>query len=196
MVTAMLTSNGQISIPKMLINIFILLFLPITYGCATITRGSTDTLVIETDPPNANATLSNGLQCKTPCSLKLPRNENCIVKIERDGYEPVEVTVTPQTSDAGSAGMAGNILLGGLIGAAVDAGSGAMYDLKPNPVSVKLEKKKESLLQEHPIPVTSPVAIREKTLADRLKELNKLREENLISEDEYQQQKKKVLEGL
>ena len=39
---------------------------------------------------------------------------------------------------AGSAGMAGNIVLGGLIGAAVDAGTGAMKDLQPNPVSVKL----------------------------------------------------------
>lgn len=35
--------------------------------------------------------------------------------------------------------MAGNVVVGGLIGAAVDAGSGAMKDLKPNPIQVNLE---------------------------------------------------------
>ena len=39
---------------------------------------------------------------------------------------------------AGAAGMAGNIVLGGLIGAAVDAGTGATKQLKPNPVKVTL----------------------------------------------------------
>ena len=36
--------------------------------------------------------------------------------------------------------MAGNLVLGGIIGAAVDAGSGAMYDLTPNRVYIELEK--------------------------------------------------------
>lgn len=34
--------------------------------------------------------------------------------------------------------MAGNIFVGGIIGVAVDAGSGAMNDLVPNPVNVTL----------------------------------------------------------
>ncbi len=34
--------------------------------------------------------------------------------------------------------MAGNVLVGGLIGAGVDAISGATKDLKPNPVNVRL----------------------------------------------------------
>ncbi len=37
--------------------------------------------------------------------------------------------------------MAGNVLLGGLIGAGIDAGSGAMYEHKPNPLNVQLERK-------------------------------------------------------
>jgi len=35
--------------------------------------------------------------------------------------------------------MAGNIFVGGIIGVAVDAGSGAMNDLVPNPVNVTLD---------------------------------------------------------
>jgi len=47
--------------------------------------------------------------------------------------------VTNKIANAGSAGMAGNIFVGGIIGVAVDAGSGAMNDLVPNPVNVTLD---------------------------------------------------------
>ena len=43
-----------------------------------------------------------------------------------------------QISGGGAAGMAGNVLLGGIIGAGVDAATGATKDLKPNPIDVKL----------------------------------------------------------
>ncbi len=35
--------------------------------------------------------------------------------------------------------MAGNVLVGGIIGAGVDASSGAVLELVPNPVEVQLE---------------------------------------------------------
>ncbi len=107
-------------------------------GCATITRGTTDVLVIETEPPGAEAVLSNGLRCNTPCSLTVKRNASLVVDIVKEGYEPVRATVTPRISGGGAAGMAGNVIVGGLIGAAIDAGSGAMYDLVPNPLRVTL----------------------------------------------------------
>lgn len=166
-----------------------ILALTMASACATITRGDKDTLVIESDPVNADATLSNGLQCKTPCSIKLPRKDNCVVKIEKEGYESVEVNVTPQISGNGQAGMAGNILFGGLIGVAVDAGSGAMYDLKPNPVTVKLEKKPDVPVSMQQSTDPPAAAIREKTTAERLDELNK---QGVISKDEYKRAKDKI----
>jgi hypothetical protein len=36
--------------------------------------------------------------------------------------------------------MAGNVLVGGLIGAGVDVATGAMNDLTPNPVNLVLER--------------------------------------------------------
>ena len=36
--------------------------------------------------------------------------------------------------------MAGNVIFGGIIGAAVDAASGATKKLVPNPINVQLEK--------------------------------------------------------
>lgn len=109
-------------------------------SCATITRGTEDVLVVESDPSGATVTLSNGMTGSTPTSFSLPRKHSVIILLELEGYENSEVRVTPRVSGAGSAGMAGNVLLGGLIGAAIDGGSGAMKDLVPNPVFVRLKK--------------------------------------------------------
>ena len=37
--------------------------------------------------------------------------------------------------------MAGNVLVGGLIGAGIDAGTGAMHSHKPNPLVVTLNRE-------------------------------------------------------
>ncbi|MCG8440306.1 MAG: hypothetical protein MI723_00715 [Caulobacterales bacterium] len=107
-------------------------------ACATVTRGTNDTWVAETTPPGATVSTSNGYTCTTPCSLKMPRKSQFVAKIAKDGCEPVEATIANKMSGGGGAGMAGNVILGGLIGAAVDAGSGAMLDLAPNPLQVTL----------------------------------------------------------
>jgi hypothetical protein len=116
-------------------------------GCATITRGTTQSLVIESDPPGADVELSNGLRGRTPASFIVKRRENLVVKIKKEGYETVEANVTSSVRDGGGTAMAGNILFGGLIGAAIDGGNGSNKALSPNPVSVKL----------FPIPQTSPI---------------------------------------
>lgn len=152
-------------------------------GCATITRGSSDTLVVESDPPGADVKLTNGLTGKTPTSFKLDRDANLVVTITKEGYEKVDVNVTPQVAGAGSAGMAGNILLGGLIGAAVDAGTGAMYDLKPNPVKVTLVKL--------PAPVQGAISVTE-----RLNQLEGLFANGAISKKEYQVRRREILSEL
>lgn len=63
-----------------------------TSGCATITRGTNDVLVVNSDP--------------------------------------VEMDVMSQIAGAGAAGMAGNVLLGGLIGASADAATGRRAALR------------------------------------------------------------------
>jgi hypothetical protein len=107
-------------------------------GCATTLRGTTDVLVVESDPPGASVRVSNGLSGFTPVTFTLRRKGDYVVTITKEGYENVSVNVTHKVVGAGSAGMAGNLLLGGIIGAAVDAGSGAMFDLVPNPIKVNL----------------------------------------------------------
>ncbi len=108
-------------------------------GCATITRGTTEAFIVNSKPVGADVRLSSGEICKTPCVLKKKRKGSFVVFITKEGYEPVEVQVTNQVAGAGAVGIAGNVVLGGLIGAVVDASSGAMLKLVPNPMEVELE---------------------------------------------------------
>lgn len=109
-------------------------------SCATVTRGTKDTFVINTTPSSATAMTSHGYTCVTPCSLSLPRKESFVVTVKKDGYCDAQGTVTPRTVGAGSAGMAGNLVVGGLIGLGTDAVTGATKDLVPNPMEFTLEK--------------------------------------------------------
>jgi hypothetical protein len=107
-------------------------------GCATITRGRSEAWTIDSTPSGATVSLSNGERCETPCTLKLRRKYPFSVEVCKAGFHTVNTTVQSQVSGAGAAGMAGNVLVGGLIGAGVDAGTGATKDLRPNPLAVQL----------------------------------------------------------
>ena len=113
-----------------------------TAGCATVTRGSTEVLVVNTDPGGAEVEISDGHRCRTPCSVELKRKHDYHVIVEKPGYERVDADVRSQIVGAGAAGMAGNVVLGGLIGAGVDAATGATRGLKPNPLDIKLVAEK------------------------------------------------------
>ncbi|MBK6704134.1 MAG: PEGA domain-containing protein [Caulobacteraceae bacterium] len=110
-------------------------------SCATITRGTTEAFVVYTVPAGAYVRLSTGQECNsTPCTFaRIPREAEFTVEIRKEGYRTVTANVSHQTSGQGGAGMAGNVLVGGIIGLAVDANSGATQDLVPNPLTVHLE---------------------------------------------------------
>jgi hypothetical protein len=111
-----------------------------TAACATVTRGSSDTWTVQTEPSGAAVRTTNGFACdQTPCSFKMARKSEFGVDVTKSGYKPWHGQVTNKVSGAGGAGMAGNVLLGGIIGAGVDVATGAMLDLVPNPLVVKLE---------------------------------------------------------
>lgn len=108
-------------------------------GCATATRGTTQSWTIQTTPPNAKAVTTNGFTCDaTPCTFTISRKAEFDVDVSLNGYKPFHGSVTHHMSGAGGAGLAGNVLVGGLIGMGVDASSGALLDLAPNPMNVTL----------------------------------------------------------
>jgi hypothetical protein len=175
--------------------ILLLSFILSSYGCASITRGTTETFIVESDPLGADVRLSSGETCKTPCTLTKKHNDKFMVFITKKDYEPVEVAVSHKTCDAGAAGMAGNVLLGGLIGVAVDAGTGATQELCPNPVKVALVP----LQQAHETPMVDSTTLNNTPAADteigieesdplvsKLRKYKQMADEGLISEEEYE----------
>ena len=109
-------------------------------GCATVTRGTHEAWTVSTAPPNASVRTSNGRACDaTPCTFTMDHRDSFDVTISKPGYREWHGHVTHQFSSGGGAALAGNVLVGGLIGLTVDAASGATQKLVPNPLSVTLE---------------------------------------------------------
>ena len=69
-----------------------------------------------------------------------------MVIIEKDGYVSETVTLT---SGVGGA-IAGNILLGGIIGGGIDMASGAAYKLYPETVNIALREGGPSVVKQQP----------------------------------------------
>ena len=113
-------------------------------ACATVTRGSSPHCTVRSTPPGAQATTPHGFECQaTPCTFRMPRKDAFRITVSKDGYVSQTHDITSSVSGAGGTAMAGNILVGGLIGGAIDATSGAMNDLKPNPLIVTLRTPAE-----------------------------------------------------
>jgi hypothetical protein len=127
-------------------------------ACATITRGTTQAFEVKTTPSGAAVTTSTGLNCpSTPCVFgQVPRNSNFDVTITKPGYKTHTAKVTNTTSSGGGMGMAGNVIFGGLIGAAVDGTNGSMQDLTPNPLEVTLEPVDGSAPAAAPVATLAP----------------------------------------
>jgi hypothetical protein len=103
-------------------------------GCATVLNGTSQPVEFESDPDGAQIELVTGLKCETPCKYSMKRGHDSQVTFTKDGYEPVTVYIQSRTGG----GVAGNILMGGVIGGVVDASNGAANHLYPDPVYVRL----------------------------------------------------------
>lgn len=75
-------------------------------------------------------------------AIKMPRKSEFVATSTLEGYQLATVTVTNKVSTGGGVAMAGNVLVGGILGAGIDAGTGAMLDLTPNPAHVDLSQER------------------------------------------------------
>jgi len=94
-------------------------------------HGTTQDIGISSIPSQAEIQIDNQNSGKTPYVAKLSRGENHILSVKLDGYQPYETTLTKSVSGW----VLGNILIGGLIGLAVDAISGGIYTLSPEQIN-------------------------------------------------------------
>jgi hypothetical protein len=119
----------------------IALLIPLVFilGCATMSRGISQGFQITSAPSGASVVLSNVESCITPCALNLPRRPGFDVSVSLEGYKTVNTNVVPQRAELSAVGTAGNMVMYGLPGVALDTLTGAMNELFPNPLHVDLE---------------------------------------------------------
>lgn len=122
--------------PRVRTGIALALSMAVVVGCATIMhRGGKQWVSITSTPTGATATVNGIKEIQTPGQVKLKRGKDHIVLIEKEGYEPVQVLLDHEFSWW----VVGNILLGGIIGLAVDFGTGGAYNLEPDAIDVTLK---------------------------------------------------------
>jgi membrane-bound inhibitor of C-type lysozyme len=111
-----------------------------TAGCASVVRGTSENVAFVSEPPGAIMTSNSKYACPaTPCTLQVDRTDQFDATFAKPGYHPQTIPVRTAVSGGGAAGMAGNVLVGGLIGIGVDAATGAALDHTPNPVVANLQ---------------------------------------------------------
>lgn len=118
-------------------------------GCATVLTSNNISFPVKTDPEGAqvNAVRLHGSKkvkkikfaCVSPCSFKLRQDHSYIININKSGYKKYTKKVSSDASvEAIGGSVLGNVLLGGIVGAGVDAVSGADDRLFPDHLNVKL----------------------------------------------------------
>lgn len=118
-------------------------------ACATVTRGTTNSITVNSEPAGALAVTSTGLTCpSTPCTWDVNRKQEFIVSFSKEGYEDQQIPVATRLAGEGVAGFAGNVLIGGLVGMGVDAVTGSTLEHYPNPVIAVMK----------PLPKPAPAA--------------------------------------
>ena len=153
---------------------FIGALLMVLAGCATIVKGTTQTIPISSVPDRADVTLDGILYGQTPIDLEVKRKRNHLVVIKKAGFQSKSIPITKNFGGA----VWGNPLAGGLIGWGVDATSGAQYNLSPKVISIKLE------------PVNGENALSKSDssgseFVTKLNQLDSLAEGNTITKENY-----------
>ena len=63
----------------------------ISASCAYVMHGKTEEITVESNPPGAEVTLSNGMTGVTPFTITVPRERDLVFHFSKDGYQPADV---------------------------------------------------------------------------------------------------------
>ena len=107
-------------------------------SCATIVSRSTQEVRFLSTPQRADIVINGVSRGRTPAVIDLKRKtQSYKIEIEKEGYETHTVFLDRKLNGW----VWGNILGGGIIGLVVDYGTGAMYKLSREQISIELEKQ-------------------------------------------------------
>jgi hypothetical protein len=142
-------------------------------GCATILKGSNQSIPVSSDPTSADVLVDGTMVGQTPMSIPMKRKIDHLVTIQKTGFQPKSVAVVRNVGGA----VWGNIVAGGLIGWGVDASTGAQYNLVPVTISLRLDADEPS--------GAMAAADDQAMFVMKLKQLDQLHDAKQVSDDEY-----------
>lgn len=189
--------------------LFLIVLISLLSGCASVTGSSTQNISIQTRAPDGKEVKE--AQCDlinkrgtyfvtTPGTIMISRsNDDLTVTCRKDGLENGRAGVVSNTKGS----MFGNILLGGGIGAIVDHNTGAAYEY-PTFVQIVMgsnitigTKREEVAQNQNPMIGATSSSTQQsqnsRSSTTRLKELKKLKDEGLISQEVYEQRQAAIL---
>ncbi len=117
-----------------------------TTGCATILGGgASQPVAIRSNPESATFTVkaSNGLtmaQGQTPQTIRLPRKNEYQIEFTAPGFQPQSIALTKGTNGW----IWGNLVVGWIVGFAVDFATGSAHKLEPALVDISLVQVRAS----------------------------------------------------
>jgi hypothetical protein len=171
--------------------LFVLALFLSTCGCATIINGTTQKIPVSSEPSGANCTVvGDNTKYTTPCQVELARKSDHFLKLEKEGYDPATVEIKHVLSGA----VAGNILLGGLIGWGVDAATGSQNRLIPETVHISFKASSPSTTGD-PLAARTDEVARAKSLTEQIAELEQLRDAGKITDEEFRTMRQKVIDN-
>ncbi len=127
-------------IKKIISSTMALCFLISMYSCATIVSGRTQNVPVVSNPSGAIVTVGTQKQM-TPATFILDKKQEYVVRVEKEGYESVEIIMKKGISGW----IWGNIvfgLIGGPIGVVIDISNGSATKFVPSPIEVNLIEQK------------------------------------------------------
>ncbi|MCB0324528.1 MAG: PEGA domain-containing protein [Bdellovibrionales bacterium] len=187
-----------------------------TSACASIVSDKNYQLTLDSVPSGANVEVVNedGVTefrgtTPTTCSLRAGKayfdKQSYTVKMTKEGHEPYQ----QQVNSSIDGWYWGNLIAGGVIGFfIVDPLTGAMFELDEKAVTASLREQAiptpsaASTARASLAPPPKPLTLAQEPpaepddIAESLQFLKNLREQGLISEEEYQQKRKEKLDAL
>ncbi|GHT70850.1 hypothetical protein AGMMS49950_06510 [Endomicrobiia bacterium] len=120
-------------------SLFLLLSLAlVNSSCATIFRGTTERVAINSSTQGANIYVDGGFVGSDSVNVKLKRNRDHAVAVKKDGFQTERGIIT---SDLQTGWLIVSILFGwGII---VDVATGALFRLSPDNIRVDLEPEQK-----------------------------------------------------
>lgn len=126
-------------------------------GCASVVRGSSEKLIIQSMPSGAQVRLSTGQAGVTPWEVEVKRKDTIFVTVTKDGYKEMSTAVISSIDGASlGIGTVANFVTLPILNDVIDYKTGANFSHKPNPLIVTLIPS--SSPEIYPVPAPVPAA--------------------------------------